>query len=126
MADRTYDPNAWLETYRDAFNSFTNVQQDAFRALERFARFHYAVAGDVLEAGLAQARATLSARAAMGSEAFSELLQKQAELGNQFREKLKDRAQEFSALAAEAQESVRTSATDAAQRAAASARRQAA
>ena len=48
MTDRTYDLDAWLETYKDAFTSFTRAQQDGFKALERFARFHYAVAGDVL------------------------------------------------------------------------------
>jgi hypothetical protein len=61
MTDRTYDLNAWLETYKDTFTSCTRAQYDGFKALERFARFHYAVAGDVLEAGLAQAMATLSA-----------------------------------------------------------------
>lgn len=117
MTDRAFDLNAWLETYKDAFNSFSKVQQDSFRALESFARFHYAVAGDVLEAGLAQAKATLSARAAVGTQALAELFQKQAELGTQFSEKLKARAQEFSALAAEVQESVGNFANDAAHRA---------
>jgi hypothetical protein len=46
MTDRTYDLNAWLETYKDTFTSFTRAQYDGFKALERFARFHYAVAGD--------------------------------------------------------------------------------
>jgi hypothetical protein len=67
MTDRTYDLNAWLETYKDTFTSFTRAQYDGFKALERFARFHYAVADDVLEAGLAQAKATLSARAGVGT-----------------------------------------------------------
>jgi len=75
------------------------------------------VAGDVLEAGLAQAKATLSARAADGTQAIADLLQKQAELGTQLSEKLKARAQEFSALAAEVQESVGTFTADAANRA---------
>ncbi len=67
MTGRTYDLDAWLETYKDAFTSFTRAQQDGFNALERFARFHYAVA--VLEAGPAQAKATLSPRAADGTQA---------------------------------------------------------
>jgi hypothetical protein len=117
MTDRTYDLDAWLETYRDAFTSVTRSQQDSFKALERFARFHYAVAGDVLEAGLAQAKATLSERAAAGTQAIADLLQKQAELGTQLSEKLKARAQEFSALAAEVKESVGNSAADATNRA---------
>jgi predicted phage-related endonuclease len=113
----TYDFNAWLETYKDTFNSFTKAQQDGFKTLERFARFHYAVAGDVLEAGLAQAKATLNARAAVGTQTMADLLQKQAELGTQLSEKLKSRAQEFSALTAEVQESVGSFAADAANRA---------
>src|ERR1700693_1850433 len=117
MTDRTYDLDAWLETYKDAFTSVTRAQQDSFKALERFARFHYAVAGDVLEAGLAQAKAILSERAAGGTQAIADLLQKQAELGTQLSEKLKARAQEFSALAAEVKESVGNSAADTTNRA---------
>ena len=117
MTDRTYDLNAWLDTYRDAFSAYAKAQQDGLRALERFARFHYAVAGDVLEAGLAQVKATWSARAAVGTQAIADLLQKQAELGTQLSEKLKARAEEFSALAAEVQESVGSFTGEAANRA---------
>jgi predicted phage-related endonuclease len=106
MTDRNYDFHAWVESYKESFACFSRAQQDGFRALERFARFHYAVAGDVLEAGLAQAKAVFGARAAVGTEAIAELLQKQAELGTQLSEKLKARAQEFSTLTAEVQESV--------------------
>jgi len=96
----------------------SKAQQDGFKALERFARFNYAVAGDCLEAGLAQAKATLSARAAVGTQAVADLLAKQAELSNQLSEKLRARAQEFSTLASEVQESVNTFAAEAANRAA--------
>ena len=123
MEAKTYDLNAWLETYKDTFSTFTKAQQDGFKALERFARFHYAVAGDCLEAGLAQAKAVLSARAAVGTQAVAELLAKQAELGNQLSEKLRTRAQEFSSMASEVQESVRGYAAEAASRAAASAKK---
>jgi hypothetical protein len=118
MTTRTYDLNTWLDTYKDTFASFTKAQQDGFKALERFARFHYAVAGDCLEAGLAQAKAALSARAAVGTQTVAELLAKQAELSNQLSERLRARAQEFSNLASEVQESVSSFATDAASRAA--------
>jgi predicted phage-related endonuclease len=118
MTTRTYDLNTWLDTYKDTFASFTKAQQDGFKALERFARFHYAVAGDCLEAGLAQAKAALSARAAVGTQTVAELLAKQAELSNQLSERLRARAQEFSNLASEVQESVSSFATDAATRAA--------
>jgi phasin family protein len=116
MTDRTYDLNAWLETYKDAFTSFTRAQQDGFRTLERFARFHYALAGDYLEAGLAQTKAALSAKAAVGTQAIAELLAKQAELGTQLSERLRARAQEFSSLASEVQESVSSYAAEAANR----------
>jgi hypothetical protein len=110
------DLNAWFETYKDTFNSFTKAQQDGFRTLERFARFNYAVAGDVLEAGLAQTQAVIGVRAAAGSQAITELLHKQAEIGTQLGEKMKARAQEFSSLATEVQQSVGAYASEAAQR----------
>ncbi|HYB65948.1 MAG TPA: phasin family protein [Steroidobacteraceae bacterium] len=118
MTDRTYDINTWLETYKETVASFSKAQQDGFKALERFARFNYAVAGDYLEAGLAHARAALSARAAVGTQAVADLLGKQAELSNQLSEKLRVRAQEFSTLASEVQESVSNFAAEAATRAA--------
>lgn len=118
MTDRTYDLNAWLETCRETVASFSKAQQDGFRALERFARFNYAVAGDCLDAGLAHAKAALSARAAVGTQAVADLLTKQAELSNQLSEKLRTRAQEFSSLASEVQESVSSFAAEAATRAA--------
>ena len=100
------DWNIFLDSYRETYSSFSKAQHEGLRALERFARFQYAVAGDVLEAGLAQAKATLGARAAIGTQAVAELLEKQAELSTQLSEKIRERAQEFSALAAEVQESV--------------------
>ena len=111
------DWNVFLDTYKDTYASFAKAQHEGLRALERFARFQYAVAGDVLEAGLAQAKATLGMRAAMNTEAIAELLEKQAELSTQLSEKIRDRAQEFSALAAEVQESVGSFAAAAAHRA---------
>jgi predicted phage-related endonuclease len=116
MSER-YDLNSWFETYKDTFACFTKAQQDGLRALERFARFHYAVAGDVLDAGLAHTRAALAVRAAAGTEVIAELLQKQAELGTQLSEKLKARAQEFSSLTAQAQQSAGSFAADVASRA---------
>jgi phasin family protein len=118
MTDRTYDLNTWLETYKETVASFSKAQQEGFKALERFARFNYAVAGDYLEAGIAQAKAALGTKAAVGTQAVADLLAKQAELSNQLSEKLRARAQELSTLASEVQESVGSFATDAASRAA--------
>jgi len=123
MTDRNFDLQSWLEPYRETLASFARAQQDGFRTLERFARFHYAVAGDLLEAGLAHTRATLGTRAAVGTQAIAELLQTQAELGTLLNEKLKARAQEFSALAAETQDSLGSFATETATRAAETATR---
>jgi len=107
MADPTHiDWNIWLDTYKDTFASFSKAQHEGLRALERFARFQYAVAGDVLEAGLAQAKATLGMRADIGTQAIAELPERQAELSTKLSEKIRERAQEFSTLAAEVQESV--------------------
>jgi hypothetical protein len=114
MTDHTHDLNAWLDTY--AFTAFTKAQQDWLKALERFAVFNFTVAGDVLEASLAQARATLGVRTTLGAQALADLLQKQAELGAQLGERLRARAQEFSDLASEVQQSVGTFAHAAAQR----------
>ena len=118
MTDRTFDLNSWLETYKETVSSFGKAQQDGFKALERFARFNYSVAGDVLESSLAQVKAALTSRAAVGTQAVAELLAKQAELSNQLSEKLRARAQEFATLAAEVQQSVNTLAAEAANRAA--------
>jgi Phasin protein len=107
MRDRNHtDWNMWMDTYKDAYVSFSRAQQEGLRALERFARFQYAVAGDVLDAGLAQAKATLGVRTTFSTQAFAELLEKQVELGTQLSEKIRERAQEFSTLAAEVEESV--------------------
>jgi hypothetical protein len=113
MMDRNYDFQGWFEPYKDTFASFAKAQQDGFRTLERFARFQYAVAGDLLEAGLAQARTAMGVRATVGTQVISDLLQRQAEIGTQLGEKLKARAQEFSTLAAEVQDSVGSYAADA-------------
>jgi hypothetical protein len=117
MSDRTFDPNTWLDAYRETFASVHKAQEEGFKAVERFARFQYAVAGDYLEAGIAQTQATLAAKT------FPELLAKQTELGSKLSEKLRTRAQEFATLASEVQGSVTTFATETANRAAPSAKK---
>jgi len=71
----------------------------------------------VLESSLAQVKVALTSRAAVGTQAVAELLAKQAELSNQLSDKLRARAQEFSTLASEVQETVSNFAADAATRA---------
>jgi hypothetical protein len=114
MTDRTFDPNTWFDAYRETFASVHKAQEEGFKAIERFARFNYAVAGDYLEAGIAHAQA------ALGAKTPTELLAKQTELGSRLGEKLRARVQELSALATEVQGSVATFATETASRASAS------
>jgi hypothetical protein len=120
MTDRSFDPNTWLDAYRDTFASVHKAQEEGFKILERFTRFQYAVAGDYLESGIAQTQA------ALGAKTPAELLSKQTEIGSRLGEKLRARAQEFSTLASEAQVSVTSIATETATRASASTKRQAA
>lgn len=97
MTDQNFDPTTYLNSFRETFASVTKAQQEGLKALERLARFQYSVAGDYLEAGIAQAQAALSAKTPV------ELFSKQTELGTQLGEKLRTRAQEFSTLANEVQ-----------------------
>ena len=50
------DWNIWLDTYKETYASFSKAQHEGLRALERFARFQYAVAGDVLKNTLISSR----------------------------------------------------------------------
>jgi hypothetical protein len=97
MTDRIFDPNTWLDAYCEAYASVYKAQQEACKAVERFARVQYAVAGDYLESGLAQAHA------AFGAKTPVELVSKQAEFGDKLAEKLRARADEFTSLAYETQ-----------------------
>jgi len=97
MIDKTFDPNSLINATREAFAPLIKAQQEGFKTLERFARLNYAVAGDVLESGLARVHAGFAATTA------SELMSKQAELQSQLLEKLRERAQEFSTVTSEIQ-----------------------
>ena len=96
MSDRTFDPNSWLDAYRETFAPVYKAQQEGFKTIERFARFQYSVVGDYLESGLAHAQAAFAAKNP------AELLTKQAEIGTKLGEKISGRIQEFVALASDA------------------------
>lgn len=117
MSDRTFDPNTWLDAYRESFASVHKAQEQGFKAVERFARFQYAVAGDYMDAGIAQTQAALSAKTP------AEFLSKQTELSTRLGDKLRTRAQEFATIASEVQGSVTSFATEAANKAAATAKK---
>ena len=97
MTDQTFDPNALLETYRNALAPALHAQQEGLKALDRLARYQYAVAGDYLEWSLSQAQALL------GAKTPAEIVAKQSELGSKISEQLRGRVQEFSTIAGEAQ-----------------------
>lgn len=118
MNDHTFDLNPWFDAYRGSFASVHKVQQEGFKAVERFARFQYALAGDCLEAGIAQAQATL-----LAAKSPAEMVSKHVELGTRLSEKLRARAQEFLTLASEVQGTVATLAAEAADRATAPAKK---
>jgi hypothetical protein len=97
MIDRTFDPTSLLNAARDAFAPVLKAQQEGFKSIERLARLQFAVAGDVLETGLARMNATLSATTP------TELFSKQNDLNSQFVDKLRSRAQEFATVTSEIQ-----------------------
>ena len=97
MIDRTFDPNAMIAAAREAFAPVLKAQQEGFKTIERLARLQYAVAGDVLESGLARVNVAFSATNA------SELVNKHAELTTQLVDKLRARAEEFATVTSEIQ-----------------------
>ena len=97
MTDRTFDTSQMLAAAREAFAPMLKAQQDGFRTFERLARLQYAVAGDVLESGIARVHAAFAATSP------SELLSKHTELNTQLVEQLRARAEEFATVTSEIQ-----------------------
>ena len=97
MIDRTFDPNAMIAAAREAFAPVLKAQHEGFKTIERLARLQYAVAGDVLESGLARVHAAFAA----GNP--TELLNRHSELTTQLVDKLRARAEEFTTVTSEIQ-----------------------
>src|SRR3984885_5199076 len=97
MNDRTFAPTAMIAAAREAFAPVLKAQQEGFKTLERLARLQYAVAGDVLESGLARVNATF------GVSTASELFSKHNEINTQLVDKLRTRAEEFATVTSEIQ-----------------------
>ncbi|MFO1400665.1 MAG: phasin family protein [Steroidobacteraceae bacterium] len=97
MNDKTFDPSTYVESFRNALAPLLRAQTESLKALDRFAHHQYAIAGDYLEYGLAQAKAAVAAKTP------NDLLAAQTELSTRLTEQLRARAQEFSTIAAEAQ-----------------------
>jgi hypothetical protein len=94
-ADLNSNPGVALDACRDALAPTLHAQMEGLKAIERFGRYQYSVAGDYLEWGVAQARANLT----LGTPA--EHFASQTTLSTQFGEKLQGRVREFMNLASE-------------------------
>ena len=97
MTTHVFDTNGMFAAAREAFAPVFKAQQEGFKTLERLARLQYAVAGDVLESGLARVHATFVAATP------SDLVHKHTELNSQFVEQLRARAEEFASVTSEIQ-----------------------
>ena len=97
MIDRNFDPSTLIANAREAFAPVLKAQQEGFKTIERLARLQYAVAGDVLESGLARVNASF------GATTPGELMTKHTELTTQFVDKLRARAEEFATVTSEMQ-----------------------
>ena len=100
MIDRTFDPNSMISAAREAFAPVLKAQHEGFKTIERLARLQYAVAGDVLESGLARVNAAFSATSP------TELLNRHSELTTHFVDKLRGRAEEFATVTSEIQSKI--------------------
>ena len=107
MSDTTFDPKSIFDTYRNAFAPTLKAQQEGVKAIDRFGRYQYAVAGDFFGWSLAQAKAALAAQSP------TDFFAKQVELTTELGEKLRARAQEFVTLATDTQTSAQTTFTEA-------------
>ncbi|HYX74567.1 MAG TPA: phasin family protein [Steroidobacteraceae bacterium] len=97
MTDRNFDTNQMLAAAREAFAPMLKAQQEGFRTFERLARLQYAVAGDVLETGIARMHAAFAATTP------SDLFSKHTEINTLFVDKLRARAEEFATVTSEIQ-----------------------
>jgi hypothetical protein len=93
--DLNFEPSAVFESDRTTSAPAPSAQQEALKALEHFGRYHYSVAGDYLEWGVAQAKAIFTPCTP------AEHVASQITLATQFGEKLQGRVREFVSLASE-------------------------
>ena len=97
MANPNAEINAFLEASQKAMAPLLRFNELSARAVERAARFHYDVAGDALNFALANLHTSTQAKD------VPSLLQKSAELANQFVERQTQRSQDLVKLAGEYQ-----------------------
>ena len=97
MADRKFDIDSAISSFRDSFAPALRAQQEGLKTFERLARYQLAVAGDYLDWALAQSKVGVAAKT------VSEAVAQQSELNTKLGDKLRARAQEFSQIATETQ-----------------------
>jgi phasin family protein len=97
MANPNAEINAFLEASQKAMAPLVRFSELSARAVERAARFQYEVAGDALNFALANLHTGTQAKD------VPSLMQKSAELANQFVEKQAQRSQDLVKLAGEYQ-----------------------
>jgi len=93
--DLKFEPSVAFDACRRALAPALRAQLEALKAIERFGRFQYTIAGDYLDWGIAQARASL----VFGTPA--EHVASRTTLAAQLGEKLQGRVREFADLASE-------------------------
>jgi phasin family protein len=97
MANPNAEINAFLEASQKAVAPLLRFNELSARAVERAVRFQYEVAGDALNFALANLHTSTQAKD------VASLMQKSAELANQFVEKQTQRSQDLVKLAGEYQ-----------------------
>jgi phasin family protein len=97
MADRRFDIDSLLSSFRDTYAPFVRAQHEGLKTVERLVRYQLAIAGDYLDWSVAQAKVGINAKST------SEIVTQQSELNSRFGDKLRARAQEFSQIATETQ-----------------------
>lgn len=100
MTVSSLDMSTLFDAYRNSFAPVLRAQQEGITAIERLARYQFAVAGDYLDWSIAQAKT------GVGAKSPDELTSKLSELNTRFSELLKKRSQEFATIASEAQGAV--------------------
>jgi hypothetical protein len=100
MAMNTLDMSTLFDAFRNSFAPVLRAQQEGITAVERLARYQFAVAGDYLDWSIAGAKTTVAAKTP------DELNTKLSDLNTRFSELLKKRSQEFATIASEAQGAV--------------------
>jgi phasin family protein len=97
MTNQKFDIDSALNTFRETFGPVFKVQQKGVQALERLARYQFAVAGDYLDWTLAHAQVGVT------SSSLTEGVAQHTELNSRLSAKLRARAQELSQIATETQ-----------------------